>query len=1576
MHTNQKRKRITKKKDVHPKHISSKPISTPPAKTLPSFSSRPQNKTACVKPKKRLLPIQVACHQPSCQSCEKGQGYYCVVFLKRHPVLKLSSVSLGLYKRRWDQLLSPNRSRPITRHKLLRQAKLLGSKLYFHTCNGRKGRNIIFQYVRHFLFERKKYQNEVWEYKFYRLPKPNILSNITAPKAPHLHQICFGPLHPASVTTVLLPTLFALTKILHVRNIQQWRLANQTQTKHLYISCHTSSVDQLTNVFQLLCLRDHHLSILDIHTSEINSHLQSCVKVPLKTNRTCMITDVPCNERATQLRSKLHALRLPGCSSITIIHNPLTYLYNVIIQFNSAHQCQHFAHKWRHGAFALRKQYDYKVYKSAFNHHLETYSKLQLQAVAHIYNHIQHSLSTLAVYPPVHNICESFIQSVLVATSSDWDCFINPKIPQHAFQFLHPYLVNSQRFTPSSMPTKSRKCKQQKELTVMSWNVTGRIFEKMQPHGSLYNCALLYEPDIIFIQEHMQPVSSCPLTCKLPNYKVIAWTPAFKLKHNGLCSINGRYSNGMATYVHTSALKHFQFTQTIDDHYFQVISCQSLTHTQQNTNLFNIYVRPDKYTVAYSDIMSSISKVLNGSRNNILFGDFNAFPLEIERENHKNTSQHRRDKLFHSFQHTNNLTCKNTNQPTLYSTSKTGTFEGVYDLCLTSQSRLVTSTTPIDMQSIITNPHRKLDYAPSNHHVPILTHTSLSYSRTICDINITYAINYTVDYAIHFIDKLTSILPVTEHFLTSIRSILTSLPVEQQTTIIDQTFTLYQLTSAAIAIQSFGVKRVSSEPSDPLFTWQHVPEVQALLTKLQNPTSTSNANDKRAVIDQLRDMINRLQNNQRQSQHTRSKIFKSETWWREYRLNFKTKSASVSVPSQLRHPHTHKLVPNIEASTAFTTDLYNMHACDNYKRPPPEPPPSSFLFDSESISLAISALQVKTPGIFHLSMLQYKWGISYYTSTLYRLFNIFIHFNYIPHLLKLNVNVALPKYQSNSELNIKHDPSKYRYIGLQTSVFKIFDWILNSQLDQWQTRLHIIHESQGGFQRNRGTIEQLFILQHAFDVNSNLYLGFLDLRKAYDSVWIEGLFQKLKQYKVPLSLLNLLNLTLNDTQCINRIGNAYGTTYTRSNGLPQGAISSPLLFNLFINDLIQQLLVTNITVLRETNIRLNNLFFADDIALLARSASELNQLITVCESFFTTWKLCINTTKSNLLTTFDAAFSASDFNDLASKIAISSSYKYLGVPVCPLGINHNKYCKLLQRRFVSASKQMNHFCHTQNIPYSQRLTVYKSVIRSRFEYAAQIIFYDDIMISKLEKLQMTALRTLLDIPASTPDPVVLLTTNILPIKHRIHQLQLNFYIKIRNNQGTLANKILTDILSKPLQLKHYSNSSTPYELAIRDILNNYGKSFRYALYNQHNKLSTDLFRNLISCKLHQVATLELMQTLNPANSTLSLIQSLSVIPDIDILLEQVETVNFVDSVDRFLHDTPFVPFFNPKVDIQYMPHEIYIHRKHIWHTIFWLYSQRHQHSTCCKCLPKFLKLLAVFHSYERTQNLIKIHSKF
>ena len=93
---------------------------------------------------------------------------------------------------------------------------------------------------------------------------------------------------------------------------------------------------------------------------------------------------------------------------------------------------------------------------------------------------------------------------------------------------------------------------------------------------------------------------------------------------------------------------------------------------------------------------------------------------------------------------------------------------------------------------------------------------------------------------------------------------------------------------------------------------------------------------------------------------------------------------------------------------------------------------------------------------------------------------------------------------------------------------------------------------------------------------------------------------------------------------------------------------------------------------------------------------------------------------------------------------------------------------------------MNFFCHTRNIPFWQRITIYKSVIRSRLEYASQVIFYEAHHIREIDKLQLFILRRLLNIDSNVPNECVFLSTGILPFNHRLHQLQLHFFAKVCN----------------------------------------------------------------------------------------------------------------------------------------------------------------------------------------------------
>ena len=133
----------------------------------------------------------------------------------------------------------------------------------------------------------------------------------------------------------------------------------------------------------------------------------------------------------------------------------------------------------------------------------------------------------------------------------------------------------------------------------------------------------------------------------------------------------------------------------------------------------------------------------------------------------------------------------------------------------------------------------------------------------------------------------------------------------------------------------------------------------------------------------------------------------------------------------------------------------------------------------------------------------------------------------------------------------------------------MLDGCLKIELEQHDQTHQIMHKNQGGFKKREGTIEHLYVAQTAFCYNKEVYNAFLDLQRAYDSVQRQALIHELeKQYRVPQQTVQLMQTIYDSTWSCTRIKSTLSSTFNTQNGLQQGALSSPILFNYYINDLI------------------------------------------------------------------------------------------------------------------------------------------------------------------------------------------------------------------------------------------------------------------------------------------------------------------------------------------------------------------------------------------------------------------------
>ena len=155
---------------------------------------------------------------------------------------------------------------------------------------------------------------------------------------------------------------------------------------------------------------------------------------------------------------------------------------------------------------------------------------------------------------------------------------------------------------------------------------------------------------------------------------------------------------------------------------------------------------------------------------------------------------------------------------------------------------------------------------------------------------------------------------------------------------------------------------------------------------------------------------------------------------------------------------------------------------------------------------------------------------------------------------------------------------------------------------------NLITKNQSGFRPGDSTTNQLLYLvneiHEAFEDPQSLEVRavFLDISKAFDKVWHEGLIFKLKRNGVSGSLLKLfVNYLHNRKQRV--VLNGFQSDYSLiESGVPQGSVLGPLLFLMYINDL-------------ERNITSNIKFFADDTMLFSIvkdptiSANDLNLVV-------------------------------------------------------------------------------------------------------------------------------------------------------------------------------------------------------------------------------------------------------------------------------------------------------------------------------------------------------------------------------
>ena len=151
------------------------------------------------------------------------------------------------------------------------------------------------------------------------------------------------------------------------------------------------------------------------------------------------------------------------------------------------------------------------------------------------------------------------------------------------------------------------------------------------------------------------------------------------------------------------------------------------------------------------------------------------------------------------------------------------------------------------------------------------------------------------------------------------------------------------------------------------------------------------------------------------------------------------------------------------------------------------------------------------------------------------------------------------------------DPNNYRGLTISNCIGKLITKLLNKRLLNWLENNGIIEVNQIAFLPKRRTSDHLLVLKTSIDSYKSkrkaVYMCFVDLSKAFDTV--NHTFMIYKLYKTGLSskFINIVKSLYTNMQAYVKTKRGYTERFPVEVGTRQGCNLSPLLFNLFINDL-------------------------------------------------------------------------------------------------------------------------------------------------------------------------------------------------------------------------------------------------------------------------------------------------------------------------------------------------------------------------------------------------------------------------
>ena len=448
----------------------------------------------------------------------------------------------------------------------------------------------------------------------------------------------------------------------------------------------------------------------------------------------------------------------------------------------------------------------------------------------------------------------------------------------------------------------------------------------------------------------------------------------------------------------------------------------------------------------------------------------------------------------------------------------------------------------------------------------------------------------------------------------------------------------------------------------------------------------------------------------------------------------------------------------------------------------------------------------------------------------------------IPEAWQEATIVSIPKKGDLSDI------ANYRGIALINIGVKILCKIMANRIQRAVEERHFLRPEQFGFRRKE-ECASLYIAvletcqRRKMLMKEDTYLAFLDIQKAYDTVPTYALLCKLERIGIGGRALKFIeNLYLTSKARV-RVGNSYSDPFCAQRGVRQGCPMSPVLFNVFINDLLDDMVANGVKVVGTATVFCGGLF-ADDACLIAGTPEQLQDSLDKATIWAEKYQMAFGIKKCGVLCVkgserTDASVDPIPFTLQNQRVPVVPSYRYLGIEFNS-ELDTNKTIQERTQRIKRLAVVYYPFLSLRLIPIHIRVTFLKSVILSILTYGGELLGTNkeeanivETLVSELVSKMIKPLGSCkkLDIYASRVE------LNLPVLAGKFAHIRLKSYLKWKGAK-TLVSRVLQPY-SAPTKSKHtwlkktlrLVNRLKHFEIIKDNNVHRYDKQGIYDLYN-------------------------------------------------------------------------------------------------------------------------------------------------